>query len=210
MKKIIALLLVLGCIFVFASCDNNGGKDNTDKGGVDISKAISDLQAALDASAPDAADITVVLESSLGNLNGSYNVVFNEDGTATVTYSYEKFNGFEESSSSNEIKSTYTSTTTVAADGTVTDSLGGVASVEAISFDIQLDESKLSSVVAGAGSISAKVKAADTKAILGVEIGYDVDLSISSGKLGVHSIAISYNSAAGPVEIVAVYSYTAE
>ena len=95
MKKIIALLLVLGCIFVFASCDNNGGKDNTDMGGVDISKAISDLQAALDASAPDAADITVVLESSLGNLNGSYNVVFNEDGTATVTYSYEKFNGFE-------------------------------------------------------------------------------------------------------------------
>ena len=206
MNKIIAFLLVVCCVFMLAACD---GGNKTPDDVVDNSQAISDLQTALDASAPAKADITVVLKSSLGDLNGSYDVVFNEDGTATVTYSYEKFNSFEDGASS-EIKSTYTGTTTVAADGTVTDSLGGVASVEAISFNIQLDESKLSSVTAGAGAISAKVKAADTKAILGVEIGYDVDLVISSGKLGVTSVAISYESASGPVEIVALYTYTAE
>ena len=206
MKKIIAFLLVICCVLALAACD---GGNKTPDNEVDNSQAISDLQTALDASAPVTAEITVVLKSSLGDLNGYYDIAFNEDGTATVSYSYEKFNSFEEAGSS-ELKSTYTGTTTVAADGTVTDSLGGVASVEAISFNIQLDESKLSSVTAGAGAISAKVKAADTKAILGVEIGYDVDLVISSGKLGVTSVAISYESASGPVEIVAVYTYTAE
>ena len=203
MKKIIALLLVMCCVLTLAACD--GSDDNPDNGGVDNSQAISDMQSVLDASAPDVADITVVLKSSLGDLNGSYNIVYNQDGTALVTYSYEKFNAFD--ADTTEFKSTYTGTTTVAADGTVTDSLGGTASVEAITFDIQLDESKLSSVVAGAGALNAKVKAVDTKAILGVEIGYDVDLVISSGKLGVTSVAISYNSASGPVEIVAVYTY---
>ena len=203
MKKIIAFLLVMCCVLALAAC--GGGKDPTDEVGVDNSQAISDIQSAFDASAPDVADITVVLKSSLGDLNGSYNIVYNEDGTATVTYSYEKFNSFEDGA--DEVKSTFSGTTTVAADGTVTDSLGGTASVEAITFDIQLDESKLSSVVAGAGALNAKVKAADTKAILGVEIGYDVDLVISSGKLGVTSVAISYNSASGPVEIIAVYTY---
>ena len=209
MKKIIALLLVLGCVFAFAACDDLG-TNNDGNNSVDVSKAISDMQTAIDASAPNTADITVTLKSKLGDLNGSYNIVYNEDGTALVTYSYEKFNSFDENSASNEIKSTYTGTTTVAADGTVTDALGGTASVEAITFDIKLDESKLGSVLAGASAVSAKVAAADTKAVLGVEIGYDVDLVISSGKLGVTSVAISYNSASGPVEIVAVYTYTAE
>ncbi|MBQ7343447.1 MAG: hypothetical protein IJW53_01640 [Clostridia bacterium] len=205
MKKIVAFLLMICCVLALAACDDPSD-DNNDK--VDYSQAISDMQTVIDASAPAVADITVVLKSSLGDLNGSYNVVYNEDGTATVTYSYEKFNSFEDISG--ELKSTYTGTTTVAADGTVTDSLGGTASVEAITFDVQLDESKLGSVTAGAGSVTAKVKAADTKAILGVEIGYDVDLVISSGKLGVTSVAISYDSASGPVEIVAVYTYVAE
>ncbi len=205
MKKIVAFLLMICCVFALAACDDPSD-DNNDK--VDYSQAISDMQTVIDASAPAVADITVVLKSSLGDLNGSYNVVYNEDGTATVTYSYEKFNSFEDISG--ELKSTYTGTTTVAADGTVTDSLGGTASVEAITFDVQLDESKLGSVVAGAAALNAKVKAADTKAVLGVEIGYDVDLVISSGKLGVTSVAISYDSASGPVEIVAVYTYVAE
>lgn len=205
MKKIVAFLLMICCVLALAACDDPSD-DNNDK--VDYSQAISDMQTVIDASAPAVADITVVLKSSLGDLNGSYNVVYNEDGTATVTYSYEKFNSFEDISG--ELKSTYTGTTTVAADGTVTDSLGGTASVEAITFDVQLDESKLGSVVAGAAALNAKVKAADTKAVLGVEIGYDVDLVISSGKLGVTSVAISYDSASGPVEIVAVYTYVAE
>lgn len=204
MKKIIALMLVMCCVFIFAACDD---PNHTTNEGVDNSKAISDIQSTIDASAPAVADITVTLSSTLGELNGSYNVAYREDGSALVTYSYELFNGFDASSSNTDIKSTYTGTTVVNADGTVVDELGGTAAVEAITFDIQLDESKLGSVVSGAGAISAKVAAADTKAILGVEIGYDVNLVIFTGSIGVTSVAISYTSAAGPVEIVAVYTY---
>ena len=82
MKKIIALLLVMCCVLTLAACDGND--DNPDNGGVDNSQAISDMQSALDASAPDVADITVVLKSSLGDLNGSYNIVYNQDGTALL------------------------------------------------------------------------------------------------------------------------------
>lgn len=212
MKKIIALMLVVGCMLAFASCDfisgltgNDGGNDNVQN--IDNSEAIAALQSVIDSSAPDIADISVVFDSSLGKLNGEYYVTYNEDGSATVLYSYEKFNSIGEG---NGFKSVYTGETTVAPDGTVTDALGGVASVEAVTFDITLDGSKLKNVVVSQNSISARVDKADTLAILGVALDSDADFIISTGKDGVVSVAISYMSASGAVDIVSVYTYIIE
>ena len=204
MKKIIAILLVISCIFVFAACqpnDKDGGKDNQN------SMSVSEVQAKIDASVPSGAKVTVVLESSLGDLNGTYDIVYNEDGTATVQYSYELFKPFVEGSFDSEIKTTYAGVTTVASDGTVTDELGGIASVQAVTFDIHLDESKLDSVSVIAGALSAKIKAADTAAVLGVAFASDVELVVTVGSKGVTSIAFSYLSDVGPVEVVSTYSY---
>ena len=203
MKKILAIILVIGCVLSFAAC-NLFKKDNER---TDDASDIPAIQAKIDASAPISAEINVVLKSSLGNLNGVYNVTYNEDGTAFVSYSYEQFNKFEEGSSTTELKSTVTGNTTVSADGKVADSIGGVASVEAVSFDIKLDENKLESVKIDAGALSAKIKAADTEAVLGVALAYDVDIIITTGSNGVTAIAISYTTTSGPVEINASYSY---
>ena len=203
MKKILAIILVIGCVLSFAAC-NLFKKDNER---TDDASDIPAIQAKIDASAPISAEINVVLKSSLGNLNGVYNVTYTEDGSAFVSYSYEQFNKFEEGSSTTELKSTVTGNTTVSADGKVADSIGGVASVEAVSFDIKLDENKLESVKIDAGALSAKIKAADTEAVLGVALAYDVDIIITTGSNGVTAIAISYTTTSGPVEINASYSY---
>lgn len=221
MKKIIALMLVIGCIFALASCDNIssivgsipgfGTEDpGNDTNEVDNSEGIALIQSAIDASAPDVAEISVVLVSTLGKLNGEYTVTYNEDGSAVVDYSYELFNSFSEDSFAGGIKSVYSGVTTVMPDGTVTDELGGVASVEAVTFDITLDQSKLENIVLSANSISAKVTKDNTLSILGVALDYDADLVISVGQKGVASVAISYVSASGPVEIVSVYTYIEE
>lgn len=214
MKKIIALMLVFGCIFSLASCNLIPGLGTDDPGEdieeVDNSEAIAAIQSAIDASAPDIAEISVVLVSSRGTLNGEYNVSYNEDGSAVVSYSYELFNSFEEGSISDGVKSTYTGVATIMPDGTVTDAPGGIASVEAVSFDISLDQSKLQKVVVSANSISAKVTKDNTLAVLGVALDYDADLVISIEKNGVASVAISYVSASGNVDIVSVYTYIEE
>ena len=197
MKKILALILVVGCIFAFASCDLFSGTETPDD-----SYAIPDIQAKIDASAPKGADITVTFKTTLGDLNGSYDVTYNEDGTANVDYSYEQFNTITDGSS--ELKSTYTGSVTVAADGSVSGTLSTEA-LNAVSFDLKLDESKLSNVAINAGVLSANVKAADTAAVLGVALDYDVQLTVVTGTDGVTSMTVAYTANLGAVEIVTLY-----
>lgn len=197
MKKILALILVVGCIFAFASCDLFSGTETPDD-----SYAIPDIQAKIDASAPKGADITVTFKTTLGDLNGSYDVTYNEDGTANVDYSYEQFNTITAGSS--ELKSTYTGSVTVAADGSVSGTLSTEA-LNAVSFDLKLDESKLSNVAINAGVLSANVKAADTAAVLGVALDYDVQLTVVTGTNGVTSMTVAYTANLGAVEIVTLY-----
>lgn len=205
MKRIIALLLIIGCLFCFAACVKDTGDQSED-----FTKDIEAIRASLEASAPDIADITVTYDSDLGVLEGVYNVVYNLDGSATVTYSYELFNGFEDGAIADGVKSTHTGVATVYADGTLSEQIGGVASTQAIGFEINLDKSKLSDVSASAGILSAKVKAADTESVLGVAIGYDADIVITAGVDGVIDIVISYTTSTGPIEIHAAYTYIEE
>ena len=200
MKKIIALLLVLGCMLAFVSCFNNNPNNKEDD-----SDAIPDIQAKIDATAPLGADITVVFKTALGDLNGAYDVTYNEDGTATVDYSYEKFNEFGADNASNEIKSTVEGTVTVAADGTVVGDIGSSDALNAVSFDLKLDANKLDSVSVNAGTLIATVKAANTEAVLGVALNCDAQLTVSTGTNGVTSMTVAYTVANGNVEIVTLY-----
>ena len=201
MKKIIALVLAVGCIFALASCKKK--VENVDL--VDR-EAVAAVQAKLDAAAPETAKITVVLDAELGTLNGTYDVTYDmEDGSATVVYSYDKFN---EIGSGKDLKETVgPNTVTVSADGILSEEIGGVGAVEALTFDINLDPAKLISASYNANILTAKVKASFTKAVLGVAVASDVTVMISTTTLGIASITISYESSQGPVEIVATYTY---
>ena len=201
MKKILALILIVGCIFAFASCDLLSGKDNTPTADV------SSVQKAIDESAPVSAKITVVLNSQLGDLNGEYNVSFNDDGSATVNYSYELFNEFNVDSIEQGFKSTYTGVVTVSADGELSEEIGGFASAEAVSFDIALDESLFETVSVESSVLRGTVKADNTYDVLGVALDYDAELVILTGSGRVTSIVINYVAESGPVEITATYRY---
>ena len=109
-----------------------------------------------------------------------------------------------------DFKSVYTGETTVSSDGTVADAIGGTASVEAVTFDITLDASKLTNVIVSQNSISAKVAKANTLAVLGVALDSDAEFVISVGKNGVASVAISYVSGSGVVDIRSTYTYIIE
>ena len=205
MKKILALLLVVSSVLALGSCKlfkKDTTEDETPKFDAEVVAAI---QAKIDASAPVSANVTVTLASSLDDVKGEYNVTYNADGSATVEYYYEKLNSFDENS--DEYKSSFTGTTTVSADGTVTDELGGTASVEAITFDINLDPAKIYDATVSAGVLNATVKAENAAAVIGVDVKADVNVVVTYGSAGVTSVAISYVSAAGPVEIVATYNY---
>ena len=225
MKKILALILLVSCILTLCSCgllnnnkDNNNadnGSNNTQTGGntsgnntpnVDTA-AVAAIQSKIDASKPASADISVALEAVLDDLFSEYNVTYNEDGTANVVYTYEKFNSFDEDS--DEYKSTYTGTVIVGADGTLTGDVDN-ASVEALTFDINLDVAKLATVEVVSGVLTATIKAANTASVLGVNLGSDASVVVSTNASSVVFIAISYNSVAGPVEIIATYNYSAE
>lgn len=202
MKKILALILVLGCIFAFASCNLSPGTDaETPK------ETVADIQKAIDESAPLGASVTVLLESTIGDLNGSYNIAYNNDGTATVNYSYERFNEFTLDSVKDEFKSTVSGVVTVSADGQLSEDIGGVASVEAVSFDIALKEEYFVTVDVSSSVLRGTIKSENTYDVLGVDILYDVDLVIFTGSGRVTSVVISYVSDAGPVEITSVYRY---
>lgn len=208
MKKIIALILVIGCVFAFASCNLIFGNNDGGNGHANDNKGtVADVQSAIDASAPAKATIKVKLESALGDLNGSYNVTYNEDGSATVNYSYEVFNAFGEDATKNGEKSTYSDTVTVSASGELNKPIYGASAVEAVSFDINLDESKLSSASVVASVLTAKVEAANTAAVLGVAISSDADLCITTGAGRVTSVVITYTTESGPVTITATYNY---
>lgn len=197
MKKILALILVVGCMLALVSCFPTNTPEEPDD-----SDAIPTIQAKIDASAPNGAEVTVTLKSTLGDLNGSYDVTYNADGTATVAYTYEKFNTI--SAENSELKSTISGTATVAADGTVSGDLG-TEGVNAVSFELKLDESKLNSVAINAGVLTANVKAADTAAVLGVALNYDVMLTVVTGTAGVTSMSVSYTTNVGAVEVVTLY-----
>lgn len=223
MKKIIALLLIVCCVLSFAACNRNKNKDPEptpdpipgppivetpeDELTAEELAAIAAIQAKVDASVPETAKVTVLLEAALDDLKAEYNVTYNLEGTgATVEGWYEKFNTVGGDVFADDYKTTYTVNAVVDADGNVS-GVGGVAFVEAVTFDINLDSEKLSDVEVKSSYIGATVKAADTLAVLGVEIGYDARVIISVSSLGVYSISISYTSAAGNVEISATYTY---
>lgn len=208
MKKIIALLLALTCVFALAACGDEPDPTPTPDGG-DNTNTYEDLApftAAIAASNPASASINVAQTSTQFNvtMNGEYDVVYNEDGSATVEYSYDKYN--EITDDTTEVTTTVTGTATVDKDGNVTGSLNTTVTA-ATAIKVTLDGAKLGDYTVASGALIAKVAAADTASVLGVAISADVTLTITVANGNVATMTISYESTVGPVEIVCSYNY---
>ena len=194
MKKIIALILALTCVLALVSCDG-GSADHS---------VLETYKAAVDATVPSRATINITYtDTKLGVvLDGNYLVVYNADGTATVNYEYEKVNEID--SDSDELVSKVNGVVTVKADGTVTGSIDKKVTAATVA-KINLDPAKMTYTVTR-GILTAKIAAADVSAVLGVDIGADVGMTMTvsdAGKIG--SISYNYATASGTASVVCFY-----
>ena len=222
MKKLIALMLIVCCILSFAACANKeedvtptpdndpiitpDEKPDAPKFSEEEIAAVKAIQAKIDASAPETATIAVALATELGTLNGNYYVFYNRDGSAIVNYSYEKFNTFT-GDLFDDMKTTFSGTCAIAVDGTVFDAPNDITSVQAITIDLNLDHTKFETAEVSSSLVNATIKAENTEAVLGVAIDADVKIVINVGSVGVVSVAISYTTEAGRVDIGTYYTY---
>ena len=189
MKKIIALILALTAVFALVSCDD---ADHS---------ALEPYKAAIDATSPNRATINVsVTNNALGvTLDGSYVAEYGEDG-ATVTYEYEKLNEI----GADDMICVVKGTATVSADGTVSGDVDAKVSA-ATAVKINLDPSKITYSIER-GILTVTVKAADTQAVLGVDLGADASMTMTvsdGGKIG----SVSYSYSIGTDSTVSVVCF---
>ena len=204
MKKIIALLLALVCVVGLTACGQETGPDGND---------LDEFTAAVAAADPASAELeTKVSSTTFGvSLEGVYNIAYNEDGSATVSYTYEQLRLIgDDVAVGDGIKETVEGVATVAADGTVTVTEGngsvGAQITAVAGIKLNLNASKMTYTVS-AGMLSATVKAADTAAVFGTAISADVNLVLTVANGAVSAITVTYNTADGQAEIVCLYNY---
>ena len=194
MKRIISVLLVAVMLLLLASCQ---------PAGVDLAK----YQAAIEATEPTAARVTVSLTSAVYEgveLGSEYAITFNDDGSASVEFTYDVLN--DSGTGSTDFKSTVPGSATIASDGTVTGDSVPASVASGAKLAIKLDQSKFKSMIEARGILTVEVLAANTEAVLGFKVDADVSFELritEDGKIG--SASLNYTDAAGATAIVVTY-----
>ena len=199
MKKLLMILLALACAFSMAAC--NGTTPPPDGDPSDVSA----FTTAIAATNPTSVEIDTKLETEIGDLVGEFVITYATDGSAEIEYSYEKFNEF--SAGVTEAKSTVEGTVTLNADGSYSD--GGELEGEApaaAGFTLTLDTAKLKDAEINGNVLTATVEAANNKAVLGIETGYDVEMVLTKSDSGIVSLVVTYTTTSGPATITCSYN----
>ena len=179
MKKILSVMLLLSCLLTICSCSFI-----EDKLGGLFGGSASGLGAFEDAiKNSNASNVTVesVVETELGTLSSKIVVAYKADGSAVITYTYEKFNLIGEGAD-NEDKTTTTVTINRAADGTFSGDMpeGVDLSAAAASPALNLAPIKDAATINESSDVlTATVPAANTAEVFGSEFSKDVNLEIS-------------------------------
>ncbi len=185
MKKIISAILMLTCLAALCSCSLLSGLFGG--GDTDFEKAIKNTN-------PSKVHMSASVETSLGTLVSEYEMIYNEDGSAVIKYSYEKFNEI----GADEIKSTVRGTINRAADGTYsgdTDGFDPSSITEGIALDISAIKEDAMTVNEAGDVLTALVAAEDTAAVFGSAYDKDVNLEITVLNEKVTHIELSYEGA---------------
>ena len=201
MKKFLAIILAIGCIFaslgVLTSC---GGEctEHLDEDGdnvcdkckepietVDPSDKRSEFTAAMSATNPAELTVTVTTTDALGSLSSVYNTVFSADGSFVINYSKESFADLE----SDDEKVVKTGTISCSANGTYSD--GSFSGSNPLATGVTLDLSKLKNFSTVGDILTATVAAADTQAALGVVITNDATLVLTKNNGKIVSVSVT-------------------
>ena len=98
MKKLLAMIVALSCIFCIFSCNNTGGDDNNttnapnipvSEGGVSFAEFVSAVEAM--ASVKTSSIKTAYTTDGKGTLNSVFDIAYNTDGSASVEFTTERY-----------------------------------------------------------------------------------------------------------------------
>lgn len=185
MKKIICAVIALCCLLTLFACNLKPGENNNNSGPA----TVETFQNAITATDPKFVSITTKVTSALGDLNSSYSITFSEDGSASIEYSYEKFNSLEDGAA-NELKAPpITGTVNRAADGTVTGDVASAPDLSAVTAGTAIALSSLpaeSVTISESGdTLTATVTGDASEGVFGVAFPEDVTLviTINGGKV---------------------------
>ena len=179
MKKILLIALVFACVCALASCMFGG----------DPADAFISAVANTD---PNTATITTVTTTELGELNGEYVITYGDEGAASIAYSYEQWHKVGEGP---EPKYTVSGPITRQSDGTYTDGKGFTATADEVTAGFTLDLSGIiddATINTAGDTLTVTVAADDTASVLGVELDYDVDLTVVISGGTVESITVAF------------------
>lgn len=183
MKKILIIMLALTCVFAMFSCGDKGA-------------SLDGFKKAVDNTAPTVVNVNVAVETDIGALNSSFKTTYAADGSFVIDYSYEQFN--TSTSDADDVKSTITGQVTCDKDGNYSD--GGAltgTTTAATGAKLNLDSKKMTYTVSKDGNVlTATVKAANTKAVLGIEIASDVTLVVTKAADKIVSYSMEYTNTA--------------
>ena len=194
MKKILCLLLVCVCAFSIVACSS----------APDFYKEFKEAAAQ---TSPTTVTLTVKQEQAYATLNARFVTTYAEDGSATIVYSRDVFNEIGTGTADEPI-STLTGTVTCDAQGNYSDGgafAGNSAVVSGVNFDF--NKKKMNATFSTDGNVlNATVAAADTAAVLGVDFGVDVTITITKSEGKIIAFTLEYTAAEGKVYVNCVYN----
>ncbi len=195
MKRLIAILLALTLVFALASCGKKA--ENT----INLEPYTS---AIANTSLKNATVEITQTNDFLPDypLVARYEITYNNDGSATVNYTYMEYVEIGEDSDS--ITNTISGYATISADGTVSGNISATVTAAA-SVNFNLDASKMAASE-DHGILRANISAANTAAVLGGAIGADVVFTLSTANNTVTGATINYTLDGAAYEIVCTYN----
>ncbi len=202
MKKIkifttvlLVISLALSMMFI-TSCEDEGKKE---KDGIDK------FNEAVAATNPSAVEGTVTMTASFGTMTMEYDAEIEENGSFTLNYSYDKFNDIDNGGSADT--ATKVTGTVTYADGTYTgDTTVANIPANAVASKLNLKSDKIDAKLSNDGKVlTATVKSADTKAVLGVAYQSDVTMSMTMQNAKITSLTLAYTYEGASVSVLCNY-----
>ena len=194
MKKFLVFTLALACALTMFACKGD--------------EALDAFVAASEATNPAVVVVDTTFKTALGDLKSKTTTTYNEDGSFSIVYSYNRMYSSDEGAA-DETLATVSGTVNCDANGNYTGDTAaftGTASANS-GAKINLAAKRLEeySVSEDGNTLCATVKAENTAAILGVEIGSDVTLTAIKSADKIVSFTVEYTVDLGTVTIVCSY-----
>ena len=188
MKKIIALLLMLTLSFALVACGEPEPPVDPEPTPEEIFAAkVNGFASAVAATSPATAHITVKSENAdYGELNATFDVTYNTDGSIVIDYSVDRLGAINES-----FIVTETGRVTCDKDGNYVsgNSFSGTVSAP-VAFVINL--ALFENIRIEGYNLFGKVSAANTEAAIGVAIDADVNVVVTKNAGKITSMVASY------------------